>query len=65
MVIFGAGCIGMSLATAFSKLGTAVTILEESASMLKGIDEEIVALYAKGGEKKQDPVLPRMPHTGS
>jgi dihydrolipoamide dehydrogenase len=51
MVILGAGCIGMSLASVFSKLGTTVTVLEESNSMLNGIDGEIVSLYQKEARK--------------
>ncbi len=53
MAILGAGYIGMSLATVFSRLGATVAILEESASMLKGIDEEIVALYEKEAKKSK------------
>jgi dihydrolipoamide dehydrogenase len=53
MVILGAGYIGMSLATVFSKLGSEVTVLEESAFMLNGIDEEIVSLYEKEAKKSK------------
>jgi len=58
MVILGAGYVGMSLASVFSKLGTAVTVLEESHSMLNGIDGEIVSQYQKEGEEKQDRLFP-------
>jgi dihydrolipoamide dehydrogenase len=51
MVILGAGCVGMSLASVFSRFGTAVTVLEKSDSMLNEIDGEIVSQYQKEARK--------------
>jgi dihydrolipoamide dehydrogenase len=53
MVILGAGCVGMSLASVFSRLGTAVTVMEKSSSMLDGIDGEIVSQYQKEARKSK------------
>jgi dihydrolipoamide dehydrogenase len=47
MVILGGQHVGISLAAIFSGLGTKVTVVEESARLLKDIDAEIVALYEK------------------
>ena len=58
MVILGAGYIGMSLASVFSRLGTAVTVLEESNSMLNGIDGEIVSQYQKEAKKNKIAYFP-------
>ncbi len=58
MVILGAGCIGMSLASVFSRLGAAVTVLEESSSMLNGIDGEIVSQYQKEAKKNKIAYFP-------
>jgi len=47
VVIIGGGFIGVTLATIFSKLGTKVTVVEESARLLPQIDREIVAILEK------------------
>ncbi len=53
MVILGADCVAMSLASVFSTLGTTVTVLEQSNSMLTGIDREIVSQYQKEARKSK------------
>ncbi len=47
MLIVGGGAIGFAFATIFSKLGTSVTVTEESAQILPGVDGEIVSMLEK------------------
>jgi len=47
MLIIGGGFIGLSLATIFSKLGTSVTIVENSPQILAEIDRDIVSILDK------------------
>ncbi len=47
LLIVGGGPIGFAFATIFSKLGTSVTIVEESAQILPGIDREIISMLEK------------------
>ena len=47
MLIVGGGAIGFTFATIFSKLGTSVTVTEESAQILPGVDGEIVSMLEK------------------
>jgi dihydrolipoamide dehydrogenase len=47
MVIVGGGFIGVMLATIFSRLGTKVSVIEESARLLPQVDMEIAAILEK------------------
>ncbi len=47
MMIVGGGFIGSSLATIFSRLGTKVSVVEESSRLLPQIDKEIVTILEK------------------
>jgi len=47
MMIVGGGFIGSSLATIFSRLGTKVSLVEESSRLLPQIDKEIVTILEK------------------
>jgi len=47
MLIIGGGNIGFSMATIFSKLGTEITIIEESPQILAGVDQEIVSMLER------------------
>jgi dihydrolipoamide dehydrogenase len=47
MMIVGGGLIGSSLATIFSRLGTMVSLVEESSRLLPQIDKEIVMILEK------------------
>jgi len=47
LLIVGGGPIGFGFASIFSKLGTSVTIVEESAQILPGIDGEIISMLQK------------------
>jgi dihydrolipoamide dehydrogenase len=47
VVIAGGGAIGLALTTIFARLGASVTIVEESASILPGIDSEIIGLLMR------------------
>lgn len=47
MVIVGGGFIGVMLATIFSRLGTKVSVIEESARLLPQVDTEIAAILEK------------------
>ena len=47
MVIVGGGFIGAVLATIFSRLGTKVSIMEESSRILPQIEKEIIMILEK------------------
>ena len=47
MVVVGGGFIGSALATIFSKLGTKVSVVEESSRLLPQIEKEIVTILEK------------------
>jgi dihydrolipoamide dehydrogenase len=47
MIIIGGGFIGTSIATIYSKLGTQITLLEESPKILHELDREIVSIFEK------------------
>jgi dihydrolipoamide dehydrogenase len=47
MVIVGGGFIGSALATLFSRLGTKVSVVEESPRLLSQVDKEIVTILEK------------------
>jgi dihydrolipoamide dehydrogenase len=47
MLIMGGGFIGLALATIFSRLGTAVTVIEPSRPILPEIDSEVVSILEK------------------
>jgi dihydrolipoamide dehydrogenase len=47
MVIVGGGFIGAAFVTIFSKLGTKVSLVEESSRMLPQVDKEIVFILEK------------------
>jgi len=47
MLIMGGGFIGIAFATIFSRLGTAVTVVEPSSPILAEIDGEIVSILEK------------------
>lgn len=47
MVVLGGGFIGIVFVTIFSKLGTKVTLLEESQRILPQVDKEIVLILEK------------------
>jgi len=47
LLVVGGGFIGVALATIFSKLGVATSIVEESSRILPQVDGEIVAILEK------------------
>ncbi len=47
LLVVGGGFVGVTLATIFSKLGAAVSIVEESSRILPQIDGEIVSILEK------------------
>ena len=52
MLIIGGGFVGISFATIFSRLGTSVTIVEQSPRILPEIDSEIVSIFEKELKKE-------------
>lgn len=60
LLIIGGGFVGTALATVFSKLGTAVTLVEESSRILPEVDREIVSIFAKELENDKIKI-----HTGA
>jgi dihydrolipoamide dehydrogenase len=53
MLIIGGGFVGLAFATVFSKLGTSVTIAEQSPRILAEIDREIVSILEKELKKEK------------
>lgn len=53
VLIAGGGFIGLAFATIFSRLGSRVTVIEESDRLLAGIDAEIVAVLEKDLKKNR------------
>jgi dihydrolipoamide dehydrogenase len=53
MLIVGGGAIGFAFATIFSKLGSSVVIIEESAQILPGVDREIASQLEKELKKEK------------
>lgn len=47
LVIIGAGVIGLEFATMFAPLGTKVSVVEQQAEILPGVDEEVTAELLK------------------
>jgi dihydrolipoamide dehydrogenase len=47
LLIIGGGYIGVELGTAFAKLGSRVTLLEASKTILPGVDPDLVQLVTK------------------
>jgi dihydrolipoamide dehydrogenase len=47
MLVTGGGFIGLAFATIFSRLGTAVTVIEPSRPLLAEIDSEVVSILEK------------------
>jgi dihydrolipoamide dehydrogenase len=52
IVVIGGGFIGLEIGTFFSKLGTAVTILEATSGLLPGTDRDCVDVVSKKLTKK-------------
>jgi len=48
MVILGGQEIGFAFATIFSRLGTGVTVLEDTPEMLTSVDREVVSTFERG-----------------
>ena len=57
VLIFGGGFIGLALATIFSRLGSKVTVLEESERLLPELDPEIVTVLEKELKKNKVRIL--------
>jgi dihydrolipoamide dehydrogenase len=53
MAIIGGGFIGLAFATIFCRLGTRVTVVEESARLLPEIDAEIVSVVERELKKNK------------
>jgi dihydrolipoamide dehydrogenase len=53
VLIIGGGFVGTSIATVFSRLGTAVSVVEESPRILSEVDGEIVSIFEKELESQK------------
>ena len=60
ILIIGGGPIGFSFATIFSKLGTAVTVIDESTQVLPGVDGELITMLQREIRKAKIQI-----HTGT
>jgi len=56
MLILGAGAIGLTFATIFSKLGTEVIVADKSELMLPDVDRELVSLVEREMRKNKIPI---------
>ncbi len=57
MLCIGGGYIGLELGTFYAKLGTKVTVIEMTGSLLSGIDPDLTKVVARGLEKKGVEIL--------
>ena len=57
LLIMGAGPIGVTFAVIFSRLGSTVTVTEESARILPGFDHEIVSLLERELRREKVKIL--------
>jgi dihydrolipoamide dehydrogenase len=57
LVVIGGGYIGLELGTAYAKLGSAVTVVEGTDSLLPGVDPELVQVVARKLKQKGVEVL--------
>ena len=53
LLIIGGGSVGFAFATIFSRLGSSVTVIEESEQILPGVDSELVSLFQKELKKQK------------
>jgi dihydrolipoamide dehydrogenase len=53
MLIIGGGFVGTSIATIFSRMGTVVSLVEESPRILSEVDREIVSIFEKEMESQK------------
>jgi len=56
-LVVGGGYIGLELGTVYTELGSQVTVVEMTASLLPGVDRDLVQVLAKNVEKKFSSVL--------
>jgi dihydrolipoyl dehydrogenase len=47
MLVIGGGYIGLELGTVYSALGTKISLIEMTSSLLPGVDRDLVAILAK------------------
>lgn len=57
LLVLGAGPIGVTFAVIYARLGSAVTVAEESARVLPGFDREIVSLLERELRREKVKVL--------
>jgi dihydrolipoamide dehydrogenase len=57
LLIVGAGPIGITFGYIYAKLGSSVTIIEESAEILRGFDRELTNLIARDMRKEKIKIL--------
>src|SRR3989338_2385024 len=51
-LVVGGGYIGLELGTVYSQLGSAVTVVEMTSSLLPGVDRDLVQVLSKNIDKK-------------
>jgi dihydrolipoamide dehydrogenase len=57
LLCIGGGYIGLELGTFYSKIGSQVTVVEASPSLLTGIDPELAQVVSRGLEKRGVEIL--------
>jgi dihydrolipoamide dehydrogenase len=57
LLVVGAGPIGIAFAIIYARLGSNVTVIEESVEVLKGFDREITTLIARELRKEKVKIL--------
>lgn len=57
LLVIGGGYIGLELGTVYAALGTKVTVVEMTSSLLPGVDKNLVALLARRVQKQMHAVM--------
>lgn len=57
MLIVGGGIIGLEMATIYSALGAGVEVVEAGASVLPGVDQDLVRVWSKANSHRIDRIM--------
>ena len=57
MLVIGGGYIGLELGTVYAALGTKVTVVEMTSSLMPGVDRDLVSILSKRLEKVFDSIM--------
>ncbi len=57
MLVIGGGYIGLEIGTVYAALGTRVSVVEMTSSLMPGVDRDLVSILAKRLEKVFDSIM--------